>query len=77
MKPAQIESILEENLSVNSERHIRGKNNVINKIGALHWTEMHTALMDIRLFIAKLSLGSNQKENLKSIDDFIYKKQIS
>lgn len=75
MNCEEIETILRE-LKVNSRGSIRGKSRVIDKINSKHLTDIDNALMDVRVFVAKLSTGHTTKEALKMIDEFIYNKQI-
>jgi len=77
MTAEEIEKVLNEDLKVNSLGHIRGKNTANNKIMSLHLKSIDSDLMDVRIFVAKLSTGLSTKEALNEIDHFIYKKQIS
>lgn len=63
-------------LKVNSLGHIRGKNRVIDKIYSEHLKKIDSDLMDIRIYVAKLSTGHTTTEALKMIDEFIYKIQM-
>jgi len=72
----EIEKIMNE-LKVDSIGRLRHKNKVLDKIHRAHLKEVDSKLMDVRIFIAKLSTGYSQKELLEMIDRFIYKQQIS
>lgn len=72
----KIENALND-LKVNSRGSIRGKNRVIDKIHSMHLKKIDSELMDVRVFVAKISTGHSTKEALEMIDEFIYKKQIS
>lgn len=71
----KIESILNE-LKVNSLGRIRNKQKVIDRIHSAHLKQVDSDLMDVRVFVARLSTGYSSKEVLKMIDEFIYKKQV-
>lgn len=75
MNCLKIEKIL-STLKADSRGFIRGKNKAIDKIHSAHLQDVDSKLMDVRVFVAKLSTGYSTKEALKMIDDFIYKKQI-
>lgn len=75
MNSQEIESII-NGLKVDAAGRIRGKNTAINKIHSSHLKKLDSDLMDIRVFVAKLSTGYSSIEVLKMIDEFIYKKQI-
>lgn len=64
-------------LKVDSAGRLRNKNKAIDSIHAQHLTEVDNTLMDIRVFIARLSTGLTSKDAFKKIDDFIYNKQIN
>jgi hypothetical protein len=72
----KIESIIND-LKVDSLGRIRGKNKVIDKIHAEHLKKVDSDLMDIRVYVAKLSTGHSTTEALKMIDDFIYKMSVT
>ena len=72
----KIESII-SSLSVNKIGSIRGKGRVIDKIHLEHLKKLDSELMDIRVYVAKLSTGYSSSEVLKMVDHFIYQKQIS
>ena len=74
MNCQEIETILND-LKVDSLGRIRNKSKVIDKIRKEHLNKVHSDLMDIRVFVAKISAGLDTLEVLKMIDDFIYKKQ--
>jgi hypothetical protein len=69
-----IEEVLNE-LKVDSLGRIRGKQKANNKILSQHLTEIDNKLMDIRVFVARISTRYSSKEALKMIDEFIYKMQ--
>lgn len=71
----KIESIIND-LKVNSRGQIRNKSKVIDKLHSEHLTKVDSELMDIRVFVAKISTAHPTKYVLKAIDDFIYKKQV-
>lgn len=71
----KIQSAINE-LKVNSKGAIRGQMRVIDKIHSMHLKKVDSELMDVRIFVAKLSTGYSTNEALKMIDDFIYKKQV-
>lgn len=75
MKAQQIETALNE-LKVNSLGRIRGKGKVINKIQNDHYKSIDSVLMDVRIFVARLSTGHSTKDALQMIDEFIYQKQV-
>jgi hypothetical protein len=75
MNCEKIESILSE-LKVNARGSIRGKNRVIDKLHSEHLKERDEMLMDIRVYVAKLS-NHPTKESFKAIDDFIYRRTIT
>jgi hypothetical protein len=64
-----------DGLKVNSLGRIRGKSQVIDKMHSAHLTDLDNALMDVRVFVARLSTGYSSTEILKMIDEFIYKIQ--
>ena len=64
-----IENTLNE-LSVDSIGRIRGKQKANNKILSQHLTEIDNKLMDIRVFVARISTRYSSKEALKMIDGF-------
>lgn len=74
MNAQQIETALNE-LKVNSLGRIRGKGKAINTIQNDHYKSVDSTLMDVRIFVARLSTGYSTKEVLHMIDEFIYKKQ--
>lgn len=63
-------------IKVNARGSMRGKNKVIDKIHAAHLKSRDNELMDIRIFVAKMSTGHDTKTALKLIDDFLYQKSI-
>ena len=63
-------------LKVDSAGRIRGKNAAINKIHSDHFKAVDKALMDIRVFVARMSTGQSSTEVLKAVDEFIYQMQI-
>ncbi len=75
MKSQDIEDALSK-LTVNKRGQIRGKNQAINKVHSDHLKAMDNELMDIRVFVARLSTGHTTKEVLQMIDEFIYGRQI-
>lgn len=75
MKAEEIDKILKE-LKVDSIGRIIGKNKAINKIHSAHLKKVDSELMDVRVYVAKLSTGYSTKEALKMIDEFIYQHQI-
>lgn len=72
----EISKVINE-LKVNSIGVIRGKRKVIDKVHSMHLKNVDSDLMDVRVFVARLSTGLTTTEALKQIDAFIYKKQIS
>jgi len=76
MSCQEIEKIVNE-LKVDSAGRIRGKSKVIDKIHSAHLKKVDSDLMDIRVFMAKLSVSLELNDALKMIDNFIYQKQIS
>lgn len=76
MNCQEIEKMLNE-LKVDSLGRIRNKGKVGDKIHIAHLKKVDSALMDVRVFVARLSTGHSQKDLLKMIDEFIYKKQVS
>ncbi|MEO7044704.1 MAG: hypothetical protein ABI091_05305 [Ferruginibacter sp.] len=75
MNCQQIEEIINE-LKVNSLGSIRGKNRATDKIHSLHLKDIDNALMEVRIFVARLPNGYSSNTILKMIDEFIYKLQI-
>jgi len=71
MEAKEIEKIL-NSLKVNSRGHIIGKSRAINEIQSLHLKKADSDLMDVRIFVAKLSTGYSTSDALKMIDEFIY-----
>lgn len=71
----KIETALNK-LKVNKAYSIRGKSKVNDEIHSMHLKAVDNALMDVRIYVAKLSTGYTTAEALKMIDEFIYKKQI-
>lgn len=71
----KIESILNE-LKVDSLGRIRNKGKVIDKIHLAHLKKVDSDLMDIRVYMARLSTGHTSTEVLKMVDEFIYKMQM-
>ena len=63
-------------LSVDKAGRIRGKSNCMNAIHSEHLKEIDNKLMDVRVFVAKLSTGHSTTDALKMIDDFIYRMQV-
>lgn len=63
-------------LKVNSKGAIRGQMRVIDKIHSMHLKEVDKKLMDIRVFVAKISTGHDTKTALKLIDEFIFQKSL-
>ncbi len=76
MNCQDIQNTLNE-LKVNSKGVIRGQMKVIDKIHSKHLKDLDNQLMDVRIYISKISTGYTTKEALKIIDEFIYSKQIS
>ena len=70
MNCEKIETILND-LKVNSVGRIRGKSKVIDMIHSEHLKKVDSDLMDIRVFVAKISTGHTTTEALKMIDEFI------
>jgi hypothetical protein len=68
----KIESIIND-LKVDSLGRIRGKNKVIDKIHSAHLTNVDNTLSFIRIQVAKLG----NSEDLKKVDEIIYKVQVS
>ena len=71
----KIETALNK-LKVNKAYSIRGKSRVIDELHSIHLKAMDDVLMDIRVFVARLSTGNTSTQVLKEIDEFIYKKQM-
>ncbi len=65
------------NLKIDSAGRIRGKNKVIDTIHRQHLKDVDNALMDVRIFVARISTANSTTAALKMIDEFIYKKQVS
>ena len=76
MNCQEIETIL-NNLKVDSLGRIRGKNKAIDKLHSEHLKKIDSDMMDIRVYVAKMSTGYSTTEALKMIDEFIYRKQVS
>lgn len=71
--------IIEEKLnclSVDKAGRIRGKSKCVDAIHSEHLKSIDSKLMDVRLFVAKLSTGHSTTDALKMIDDFIYQMQV-
>lgn len=66
-----------DTLKVNSRGSIRGKSRAIDKIHSMHLKKLDNELMDIRVFVARVSTGHTTNDALKMIEEYIYKKQIS
>ena len=62
-------------LTVNSRGSIRGKNKCVDEIHRAHLKTVDNSLIDVRIFVARLSTGHTTKEALQLIDEYIYKKQ--
>ena len=75
MNCQQIENIINE-LKVDSLGRIRGKSKVIDKLHSKHLKKVDSDLMDIRVYVARLSTGLSTSDVLNMIDKFIYQKQI-
>lgn len=75
MKAQDIENLLNR-LKVDELGRIRGKSVVMNGIQSRHLQDMDKSLMDIRVFVARLSTAYGAEKCLKMIDEFIYQKQI-
>ena len=75
MNCQQIENIINE-LKVDSLGRIRGKRKVIDKLHSEHLKKVDSDLMDIRVYVARLSTGLSTSDVLNMIDKFIYQKQI-
>lgn len=75
MENQEIQNTLKQ-LKVNSKGVIRGRMKVIDSIHSLHLKKVDSDLMDIRIFMAKISYEYSTSEALKMIDEFIYQKQI-
>ncbi len=75
MNCQDIEAIL-QTLKVDKIGRIRNKSKVIDKIHRTHLKKVDDDLMDVRIFVARLSTGYSSTEVLKMVDEFIYKKQI-
>ncbi len=75
MNCEEIETIL-HSLTVDSLQRIRGKSKVIDKLHSEHLKKVDSDLMDVRVFVARLSTGHTTADALKMIDEFIYQKQI-
>jgi hypothetical protein len=75
MNCEDIQAALNE-LKVNSKGHIRGKNRAIDKIHSMHLKKYVSVLMDVRVFVAKVSTGHDTETALRLIDEFIYRKQL-
>lgn len=63
-------------LSIDKAGRIRGKQRCMNTIHAEHLKAVDDKLMDVRVFVARLSTGHSTTDALKMIDDFIYKLQV-
>lgn len=63
-------------LKVDSLSRLRNRNEVIDKLHSEHLKDIDNVLMDVRVYVAKISVAYKQYEILKMIDEFIYKKQI-
>jgi hypothetical protein len=70
-------SIELDKLKVNSRGFIRGKNQAVDKLHGLHLKKIDSDLMEIRIFVGKISTAHTTREALEMIDEFIYKKQVS
>lgn len=75
MNCQEIQNAINE-LKVNSRGAIRGKNKAIDKLHALHLKKLDSELMDIRVYVAKISAVNSPKDIFKKLDEFIYNKQI-
>lgn len=74
MNCEKIETILSE-LKVDSLGRIRNKSKVIDKIHSEHLKKLDSDLMDIRVYVAKLT-GYSPDQMQRKIDDFIYQLSI-
>lgn len=74
MNCQKIEEIMSA-LKVNKRGQIRGQGRVMDKLHSEHLKDIDKALMDIRIFVARLSTGYSCSDALKMIDEFIYKTQ--
>ena len=63
-------------LSVDKAGIIRGKSKCMDAIHSEHLKTIDSKLMDVRVFVARLSTGHSTTDALKMIDDFIYKMQV-
>lgn len=75
MNCQKIESSIKE-LKVNSLGRIRNKSRVIDKIHSDHLKSVDSILMDVRIYVNKLSTAHSSTEIIKMVDEFIYQKQI-
>lgn len=75
MDAQTIEALINQ-LKVDKLGRIRGKQKLMNAIQVEHFKTVDSSLMDIRVFVAKLSLRIPQKEAMDTIDKFIYEKQV-
>lgn len=76
MNCQDIETIMNE-LKADSSGRIRGKGKCGDKIFIAHLKKVDSDLMDIRIFVARISTALPSTDILKMVDEFIYKKQIS
>ena len=75
MNSKTIETAIKK-MKVDKRGYLRGQNKCIDEIHRAHLKKVDNDLMDIRIFVAKISTGYSTAEALKMIDNFIYQKQI-
>lgn len=63
-------------LSVDKAGRIRGKSKCMDAIHTEHLKDIDTKLMEVRVFVARMSTGNSTTDALKMIDEFIYKMQV-
>ena len=63
-------------LKVDKLSRIRNKYKVTDELHSMHLKAIDNSLMDVRLFVSRLSTGHSSKELLKMIDEFIYNQQV-
>jgi hypothetical protein len=64
-------------IKVDSIGRRQGVNKAISKIHSQHLRSVDNLLMDIRVYVAKISTGNSPKQILTDIDNFIYQKQTT
>ena len=63
-------------LKIDKRGYLRGQNKCIDEIHRAHLKKVDNDLMDIRIFVAKISTANTSKVALAMVDNFIYNKQI-